>query len=340
VHDAAVAMSARLDVLAPFLIDHLLNAHNEPEAMRAARLLARAELGEARHSELDAAMLAWFGHEAHEGVASVSAADDFGPDFVAAHWLRADPVHLRADATRVILFDVDSVGLDADESDALLAHLNAGFADGELHFERARAPTRWYVRMNAPVSLALASPRSLRGHAVEDSLSALRRAGALNRLMTEAQMLLYEAPTNLARAAAGRAPINSVWFWGGGTAPILKAGSRVAVLGDDALLAACARHAGIALERDKRALRDVLRTTAGDVLLLDHVEADGFDINAFAREILAPACAALASGRLATLVIHDHERELAMTRAARWRLWRRAGVFLDTLRRARDDEAR
>ena len=333
-------MSARLDVLAPFVLDHLLNAHNEAEAMRVARLLARAELSAVRRAEIDAAMLAWFGHEAYEGVASVSAAHDFGTNFVPGHWLRADPVHLRADPTRVILFDADSVGLEVDESDALLAHLNAGFADGELRFERAAAATRWYARMSAPVSLALASPRSLRGTAVEDSLSALRRAGALNRLMTEAQMLLYEAPTNLARSAQGQAPINSVWFWGGGTAPILKAAARSAVLGDDALLAACARHAGVAHHADKRGLATVLHATTGDVLLLDHVEASDFDITLFAREVLAPAGAALASGRLASLVIHDHRGELVMTRKARWKLWRRAGVFLDGVRRAHDDYAR
>ena len=332
-------MSARLDVLAPVLLEHLLNAHNEAAAMRVARLLARTELLPVRHADIDAAMLAWFGHEAYEGVASVSAAHDFGAEFVPAHWLRADPVHLRADPTRVILFDADSVGLDTDESDALLAHLNAGFPDGELRFERAVAATRWYVRMSAPVSLALASPRSLRGTAVEDSLSALRRAGALNRLMTEAQMLLYEAPTNLARVAQGRAPINSVWFWGGGTAPILKAAARGAVLGDDALLAACARHAGVAYHTDQRGLAAVLRATTGDVLLVDHVEASGFDITHFAREVLTPACAALASGRLASLVIHDHRGELVMSRSARWKLWRRAGVFLDGVQRALDEDA-
>jgi len=333
-------MSARLDVLAPYLLDHLLNAASEAEAMRAARLLARADLSPAREGDgdIDAAMLAWFGHEAHEGVASVTARHDFGPDCAPAHWLRADPVHLRADPTRVILFDADSVGLEGEESDALIAHLNAGFPDGELRFERAGAATRWYVRMTAPVSLALASPRSLRGHAVEDSLSALRRAGALNRLMTEAQMLLYEAPTNLTRMAEGRAPINSVWFWGGGTAPILKRDGRGAVLGADALLTACAQHAGIAHHDDKRALAELLRNAAGDLLLVDHVEAAEFDISRFAQEVLKPACAALASGRLARLVIHDRRGELSMTRAARWRLWRRAGVFLDGLRRARDEQ--
>ncbi len=332
-------MSGHLDILAPYLLDHLLNAHNEADAMRVARRLARAELVPARHIDVDAAMLACFGHEAYEGVASVSAAADFGAEFTPGHWLRADPVHLRADPTRVILFDADSVGLDNTESDALLAHLNAAFPAAELQFKRAAAPTRWYVRMSAPVSLALASPRSLRGTAVEDSLGALRRAGALNRLMTEAQMLLYEAPTNLERVAQGRAPINSVWFWGGGTAPILKSGHYHAVLGDDALLGACARHVGITHRSEPAVLRETLGVGDGNVLLLDHVEAEGFDIARFAHQVLAPSAAALASGRLATLAIHTHHGQLRMNRMARWKLWRRAGVFLDGLRGALDDDS-
>ena len=331
-------MSARLDVLAPTLLGHLLNAGSDAEGMRVARLLARAEWLPDPQMEMDAALLAWFGHEAYEGVASVSAAHDFGAEGAASHWLRADPIYLRADPTRVILFDADSVGLDAAESDALLVHLNAGFADSDVHFERAGAPQRWYVRMNAPVSLALASPRSLRGMAVEDSLGALRRAGALNRHMTEAQMLLYEAPTNLARVAAGRAPINSVWFWGGGTAPILKAEARGAVVGDDALLAACARHAGVAHHADRGALGEVLRHTEGDVLLLDHTDASGFDLSRFVVEVLAPARAALVRGRLATLTIHSQHGQLVMHRHALWKLWRRAGVFLDNVRRTLDPE--
>ena len=152
-------------------------------------------------------------------------------------------------------------------------------------------------------------------------------------------MLLSEASTTLASTAHGRPPINSLWFWGGGTATIWKRDVRGAVLGDDGLLAACARHAGVAHHVDKRDLTEVLRKVTGDLLLVDHVEADGFDIGRFAQEVLKPACAALASGRLARLVIHDHHGELTMTRTARWRLWRRAGVFLEGLRRAGEAEA-
>ncbi|MBK8958360.1 MAG: hypothetical protein IPM80_07960 [Proteobacteria bacterium] len=333
-------MSARLDILAPHLIEHLLRAPEDAPTQAVSSVLARGELRAMPRTDVDTAMLAWFGLSSFEGLADISAALDFAAHDGDAHWLRADPVHLRADATRVTLFDTDSVGLAADESDALLAHLNAGFAGQALRFERGHSPSRWYLRAAAPQALELASPRALRGSAVEDSLSALRRAGALNRVMTEAQMVLYGAPANDARGAAGRAPINSVWFWGGGSAPAIARGTRGAVLGDDDFLAALAHRAGLTHQRAAKGLEEVLHDACGDVLLLDHTGFEQCDVARFADEILAPASAALSRGRLAEVVIHAEGAELSLTRGARWRLWRRATVFLDALRRMREGEAR
>ena len=322
-------MTARLDIIAPHLLRALLQAAFEPPL---AHLLARAENRAVVFTDVDTALMSWFGLVDNTGIGALTAAVDFAAPLDAGHWLRADPVHLRADATRVVLFDAEAVGLADDESDALLAHLNAGLADHNLRFERGRAPTRWYVRVSEPQLLALASPRALRGTTVEDSLEALRRSGAWRRLMTEAQMQLYEAPTNIARAARGCAPINSVWFWGGGTPPSPRAASAGFALGDDALLAACAQHHGIAYRRDPAALESLLSSRPGDALVLDHLEAQTLDLSRFERDILTPGLRALRRGRLACMVIHGHQLELVFTPAARWRLWRSGHQFLASAR--------
>ena len=44
-------------------------------------------------------------------------------------------------------------------------------------------------------------------------------AGAYHRLMGELQMLLHDHAVNERRTASGIPAINSIWFWGGGTAP-------------------------------------------------------------------------------------------------------------------------
>ena len=329
-------MTARLDIIAPHLLTHLLQAESAPPI---ARLLARADVTPSVFTDVDTVLMQWFGIEDWAGVAALTAALDFDGGADTVQWLRADPVHLRADATRVVLFDADAVGLAEDESDALLAHLNAGLADDELRFERGRAPTRWYVRVAAPQSLALPSPRALRGCTVENNLDALRRSGAWRRLMTEAQMLLYEAPSNLARAASGRAPINSVWFWGGGMPSSPRARPGDSALGDDALLAACAQHAGISYRREPAALELHLQTHAGDVLLLDHLDAESVDLMRFERDILLPGLRALRRGRLKQMVIHGHGLELAFTPTACWRLWRRGQQLLVTARARLDADA-
>jgi hypothetical protein len=148
------------------------------------------------------------------------------------------------------------------EADSLLAHLNAVLAGEALEFKRGRSPLRWYATGLDVASLALASPRALRGQAIESCLDELRKSGPLNRLVTEAQMLLYEAPVNVARESSGRAPLNSIWFWGAGPAPVLAASTLDVIIGDDDLVAACARHAGITHHRDSSELEAALAAGA------------------------------------------------------------------------------
>ncbi|MGE0857564.1 MAG: hypothetical protein AB7I01_02530 [Gammaproteobacteria bacterium] len=320
---------ARLQVLVPHLFRGLATGGAEDGGWAA--WLARGELLDADPEfDVDAAVLAWFGRADSEGVAALRAAADL-PQAPTAHWLCLDPVHLRADPTRLVMFDVDAVGLEADEADALLEHLRRGLG-ASFDVRRGAAPGRWYLRLDAPLTLPLPPPRALRGLAVETHLGALRRARDLNRLITETQMLLYEAPVNQARAAAGRAPINSLWPWGGGAQPRLVAPPAAAVLGEDALLAACAAAAKVPHHAALDGLSAALTAGAHELLLLDHFEpADGEPARATAR-LLAPLTDALARGRLDEVLLRGHRAAVRVTRAARWRLWRRASAFRELLR--------
>lgn len=317
---------ARLEILVPHLFRGLATGGAEDGGWAA--WLARGELLDADPEfDVDAAVLAWFGRADSEGLAALRAATDL-PPVPAAHWLCLDPVHLRADPTRLVLFDVDAVGLEFDEADALLDHLRRGLGDA-FDVTRGAAPGRWYLRLEAPLALPLPPPRALRGLAVETHLGALRRARDLNRLLTEAQMLLYEAPVNQARAAAGRAPINSLWPWGGGVPPRLAAPPAGAVLGEDALLVACAAYAQVP---HHASLPAALAAGAREVLLLDHFEpAEGEPARAAAR-LLAPLTDALARGQLDEVLLRGHRARVRMTRAARWKLWRRSNAFRAALR--------
>src|SRR3546814_15930088 len=84
-------------------------------------------------------------------------------------------------------------------------------------------------------------------------------------LLNEAQIILHNHPWNARRAAAGKPPVNSLWFWGGGMLPDSVATHQGQVASDDVLLQALASNAGmipLALPRSeaRRVGKECVRT--------------------------------------------------------------------------------
>lgn len=184
-----------------------------------------------------------------------------------AAWLRADPAHVRADIAGARLLAVGELRLAADDAAALGAALAPLFGDLGFEFSTPR-PERWYVRLPQGVPAPEFSPpwRALgedpRAHAPQGT-----DAARWQRVASECQVLLHAHPVNARRAAAGLPTVNCLWFWGAGPLPP-RVGARVdAIAGDDPLLAALARAAGVPVSRgappdaprtliDLRAVRD------------------------------------------------------------------------------------
>lgn len=152
-------------------------------------------------------------------------------DASAAHWLRADPVWLRADLTRVYLAAVGNLALDNDECAALSHELTPWLAELDIHID-TRHPQRWYVRLPAPSQVELPHPLSVVGEGLEDLWQACEHAEAASnaasstfdhpfwlRLSNEIQMLLHAQPLNEQRRQTGLPEANSLWFWGAGQLP-------------------------------------------------------------------------------------------------------------------------
>jgi hypothetical protein len=138
-----------------------------------------------------------------------------GMDPGEAVWLRADPVHLRADRDRVLLADATSFEIDEKEATALIAALNGHFADDGLEFV-APVPQRWYVRAPGAARVETTPTPGVRGGGIEGHLPRGEDGPRWRRIGNEAQMLLHNHPCNEAREARGALPVNSVWFWGAG----------------------------------------------------------------------------------------------------------------------------
>lgn len=159
-------------------------------------------------------------------------------------WMRADPVHLRIERDLVALHDASVLEVDREESDGLVAALQALFRDDGLEFHAA-APDRWYVRVPEA-----ATPQTTPLHAAvgRDIFTLLPRgAGPLNwrSMITESQMVLSAHAANARRDAAGRPAINSVWFWGEGALPPAVPPRYAQVYANDAFARGLAALSGI-----------------------------------------------------------------------------------------------
>jgi len=176
-------------------------------------------------------------------------------------WFRADPVHLLAGMHSLSLLDGHRFQLDAAESLALIAALNSHFA-GELEFIAPR-PTRWYAHFNQPMQVFVPPLDQVAGTMLDLRQITGPDATRLQGLTMEIQMRLHDQPVNDLREQRGELPINSVWFWGGGTYRQPRCAFDQ-VLTDDFTATALARAAAIPC----RPLPDHFLTVEGHTLVV------------------------------------------------------------------------
>jgi hypothetical protein len=303
-------------------------------------LLARGSVAPKPALERDAWLCRAFGIAKQRDwpVAALTLAAD-GVDPEHYYWLRADPVALRLERNRLVL--VGSVSdLDINESRDLVAALNEHFVrDGNTLL--APFPQRWYLRSDrAPgivtTPLARAANRDIARHLPQGDA-----ALDWHRVINEAQMVLHEHAVNAAREARGAVAVNSVWLWGGGTAPAVGRPPYQTVWGDDALARSLAAAAGIARYPlpDHGAAWLTAATAAGENHLLPFTQlSDALSTGGIAawreqlamleRDWAAPLLSALRSSKISsiTLIAINSENllEATLTRSQLWRLWRRA----------------
>jgi hypothetical protein len=176
----------------------------------------------------------------------------------AAYWLCAAPATLEVGRGDVRLAGTVT-DLQPAETAALLSTLNAHFAENCVRFH-APDTTHWLAGCGAVQSLATQPPGHALGAPLLDRLPTGADGERWRSWQNEIQMLLFEHPVNVAREGAGRAVVNSVWFWGGGAPVAGDPRSRIAALYADAWLprelARAARVACTAVPASLDALRD------------------------------------------------------------------------------------
>jgi len=239
-------------------------------------------------------------------------------DAAGASWVRADPAFVVPDmhGARMMAYG-EALALDADDLAALLPDLRPLFADAGFVLD-APDPSRWYVRLSPEAQLPeFAEPESALG----DDLFAHLPPGEAGRrwraLLTESQVLLHQHPWNRQRAARGKAPVNSLWFWGGGRLDSTVVSPHAQVRSRDALLRALAKAAGVSADVGAKV----------DALVdLRHLRS----LQQFGEDAVQPLLLAMARRELDRLILDFQDGEiLTLAHAQRWRFWRRPAATLE-----------
>jgi hypothetical protein len=303
------------------------------------RLLGRADLEAGPQGGLEEGLFALFGCEGPAPelpVAAVTrAAESDAPAADGGWWLRADPVHLRPDLAKLVLFDAATFALSDAEARELAGAVAPLFAEAGATL-RVLAPARWYLRLDAPAGLAAAPLSAVAGQDLRGHLPAGPAARRWRSLVSEVEMTLFASLVNAAREARGEPPVNSVWLWGGGRLPRVATGRWSGVHADDRTARGLAGLAGVPRRGRPASARDWLAADPGpgEHLLVDdralraarYGDVDGWReaLTDLERSWVDPLLEALAGGRVAALgLLPGQGRAYGLARAGLRRWWRR-----------------
>lgn len=273
-------------------------------------------------------------------VAAVTRHADIG-DAARGWYLRADPVHLKADMRDLVLFDGEYFALGLDEARELAGAVAGHFEHADWRIEVPH-PLRWYLRLKNPPAITTTPLSAARLQPVNPHLPAGDDGARWRACMNEIQMLLHGCGINEARERRGEAAINSLWLWGGGALPEALPAGYSSIFADTALAAGLGALAGIRprpLPAD--GARGILRQSAGASILAvmeaGYGAARSSDVDAWRRFVadleqnwFVPLKDALDSGDLSALtVVSDCPVRFELRPARWWQRLRRPRSFAD-----------
>lgn len=236
-------------------------------------------------------------------------------------WIAAaDPVYLEPQLDQLCLHELAASSLAAGELGELMAHLQRTLGGDS-------AGCFFSVGVCAYVSAAEPFATAIVPAAVVDQQSPGRflpggdDAATFRGLLSEIEMTLHDHPVNRRRLEAGHYPVNSLWLWGGGTAPPHSSLGIPPLFANDPLLLGYWSSAMADAMRWPGSLAECLEAAVGDfVAVTPERQQDG----SFLEACLATLRAAMRSGRLrrVTLLFRDGVRA-EVTRLNSLRFWRR-----------------
>lgn len=232
----------------------------------------------------------------------------------AGWWLRADPVHLAPDRDQLVLMPQSVLEVAHAETQALAEAFNKVFGVDGWHLEFPH-PVRGYLRAPEALDVLTHDPAPFVGGAVFAGMPSGPDGARLKLLMNELQMLFHTHAVNTAREEAGRPPINSLWFWGGGALPAATGKAPRQIVSDLPLVQGLARWAGT----EAQAPKPGAHIEASSLIALAAGDVEGLD-----RDWFGPLFGALKSGRIGHIDLHlGGLGDFSLDRSGARNFWRR-----------------
>lgn len=232
--------------------------------------------------------------------------------------LCADPCYLYPDRDKLRLLYRD-LDLSLEEAESLCQRVQ-GLFDEYGATLKVHTAEHWLLELEEPTQVSFKALEGLHGQTIAGFLPSGKRANDWIRLWNEVQMVLFDCPENQAREAAGKVPINSLWFWGQGRMPALRPWGQVS--GNDRLLSTLAKQSHSSYQQDVSRYQ---QSDAGDaihVLAFEQGQDWQSQLDALSQHWLMPAFQALKRWQLRELeVIVPEWGRYRLTPLHCWKFW-------------------
>lgn len=190
-------------------------------------------------------------------------------------WLCADPAYVRSEATGARLMAWPLHDLSPAEARGLSSTLRPMFGDAGTPLA-VDTPSAWCLHLPGGAPPAeFTAPSDALGVDMLECLPQGQAGRPWRRLFNDAQVALHAHPVNAARVAAGKLPVNALWFWGAGPLPEPVEASVQRVASRDDVLQGLAKAAGLACVDPVPATLDAGDPDCDVLLDLDRPTATG-----------------------------------------------------------------
>ncbi len=189
-----------------------------PAALRECRWLARGRWHRAERADLLPRILGVLSLPLPEGGLAALRFRGWSGESPPGWMAAADPVYLETRMSHLRLRVFPDSELPPGEVRDVFELLQERLGEPQARTFTCAGATG-YLELATPIATSPVSPAVADGASPEFFLPQGAEAADHDRWHSEVQMCLHDAEVNQRRMSAGRLPVNSLWFWGGGVAP-------------------------------------------------------------------------------------------------------------------------